>query len=153
MAEIIAQCKPDALLPNLGGQDRLNLSSQLEKPACSASTNVKIIGVRPTPSSAGGPAGLQGDNAHAGIDLRRSELAYSVEQAEKIAAGLGYPVVIRPAYTLGGTGGGLVVQRRGAARGGRTRIAAAWWGRSWSRNPCSAGRSSSSRSCATRRTR
>ncbi len=71
-----------------------------------------------------------------GIDMPKSEPAYSVEEAEKIAAELGYPVVVRPAYTMGGTGGGLVYNleelRLVASRASRP----AWWARSSLRNPC-----------------
>jgi carbamoyl-phosphate synthase large subunit len=63
-----------------------------------------------------------------GIEMPRSEIAYTVEEAEKIAERLGYPVVVRPAYTMGGTGGGLVYKRRGAAHRRRRGLAASMVG-------------------------
>ncbi len=109
LTEIIATAKPDALLPNLGGQTGLNLSSALEKAGVLEQHGVKIIGV-----SAG--AIERGEDRLAfketmdrlGIEMPASTTVTTVEAAEEVAAGLGYPVVIRPAYTMGGTGGGLV---------------------------------------------
>ena len=109
ITEIIAASKPDALLPNLGGQTGLNLSSELEKSGVLAEHGVKIIGV-------GAGAIERGEDRLAfketmdrlGIEMPASTTVTTVEDAERIAAELGYPVVIRPAYTMGGTGGGLV---------------------------------------------
>ena len=109
LTEIIATAKPDALLPNLGGQTGLNLSSALEKTGVLEKYGVKIIGV-------GAGAIERGEDRLAfketmdrlGIEMPASTTVTSVEDAEEIAADLGYPVVIRPAYTMGGTGGGLV---------------------------------------------
>jgi carbamoyl-phosphate synthase large subunit len=122
MEQIIAQSRPDALLPNLGGQTGLNLSSQLEKAGVLRKYGVRIIGVKADAIERGEDRlAFKETMKRLGIDLPQSELAYSVEQAEAIAASLGYPVVIRPAYTLGGTGGGLVYNieelRTVAARG------------------------------------
>ncbi|TNF45540.1 carbamoyl-phosphate synthase large subunit [bacterium] len=112
MKEIIEIEKPDGLLPNLGGQSGLNLSSELYRRGVLDEFGVKIIGV-------GADAIERGEDRLAfketmeklGLDLPRSEIAHSVEEAEEFASELGYPVVIRPAYTLGGTGGGLVYNR------------------------------------------
>jgi carbamoyl-phosphate synthase large subunit len=112
MREIIEIEKPDGLLPNLGGQSGLNLSSELNRRGVLKEHDVKIIGV-------GADAIERGEDRLAfketmlrlGLDLPRSEIANSIEEAEDIASNLGYPVVIRPAYTLGGTGGGLVYNR------------------------------------------
>ncbi|MDP2970993.1 MAG: carbamoyl-phosphate synthase large subunit, partial [Deltaproteobacteria bacterium] len=109
MKEIIEKERPDALLPNLGGQTGLNLSLELARAGILDQYGVKIIGV-------GIDAIERGEDRLAfketmkrlGIDTPRSQIAFSVEEAETIAADLGYPVVIRPAYTMGGTGGGLV---------------------------------------------
>jgi carbamoyl-phosphate synthase large subunit len=109
MEQIIAQCRPDALLPNLGGQTGLNLSSQLEKAGILQKYGVQIIGVKADAIERGEDRlAFKETMKRLGIDLPQSELAYTVEQAEAVAAKLGYPVVIRPAYTMGGTGGGLV---------------------------------------------
>ena len=109
MEQIIAQCRPDALLPNLGGQTGLNLSSQLEKAGVLQKYGVQIIGVKADAIERGEDRlAFKETMQRLGIDMPQSELAYTVEQAEAVAAKLGYPVVIRPAYTMGGTGGGLV---------------------------------------------
>ena len=109
MTEIIEKERPDALLPNLGGQTGLNLSSELHKAGVLDKYGVRIIGVQADAIQRGEDRlAFKETMKKLGIDLPKSELAYHVEEAEKIAAELGYPVVIRPAYTMGGTGGGLV---------------------------------------------
>src|SRR5512143_55731 len=109
MTEIIEKERPDALLPNLGGQTGLNLSSQLAKSGVLAKYGVRIIGVEADAIEKGEDRIIFKETMRKlGIDMPRSAPAFSVEEAEKVAAELGYPVVIRPAYTLGGTGGGLV---------------------------------------------
>ncbi len=109
MTQIIEKDRPDALLPNLGGQTGLNLSSELHKAGVLEKYGVRIIGVQADAIERGEDRlAFKEKMKKLGIDLPKSELAYSVEEAERIAAGLGYPVVIRPAYTMGGTGGGLV---------------------------------------------
>jgi carbamoyl-phosphate synthase large subunit len=109
MTEIIENEKPDAILPNLGGQTGLNLTSQLAKAGILEKHNVKVIGVQVDAIERGEDRiAFKETMNRLGIEMPLSEPAYSVEEAEKIAAKLGYPVVIRPAYTMGGTGGGLV---------------------------------------------
>jgi carbamoyl-phosphate synthase large subunit len=109
MKEIVEKERPDALLPNLGGQSGLNLSSQLYREGVLDKYGVKIIGVQADAIERGEDrSAFKETMAKLGLDLPKSALAYSVEEAEKIAAELGYPVVIRPAYSMGGTGGGLV---------------------------------------------
>jgi carbamoyl-phosphate synthase large subunit len=109
VTEIIEKEKPDALLPNLGGQSALNLSSELSKAGVLEKNNVKVIGVELDAIERGEDRIAFKDTMNKlGIEMPRSEPAYSVEEAEKIAHDLNYPVVIRPAYTMGGTGGGLV---------------------------------------------
>ena len=109
MTEIIENEKPDAILPNLGGQTGLNLTSQLARAGILEKHNVKVIGVQIDAIERGEDRiAFKETMNRLGIDMPLSEPAYSVEEAEKIAAKLGYPVVIRPAYTMGGTGGGLV---------------------------------------------
>ncbi len=109
LTKIIAKEKPDSLLPNLGGQTGLNLASELSRLGVLAKHNVKVIGVDIDAIQRGEDReSFKATMAELGIEVAQSELAYSVEEAEKIAETLGYPVVIRPAYTLGGTGGGLV---------------------------------------------
>ncbi|MDP2959713.1 MAG: carbamoyl-phosphate synthase large subunit [Longimicrobiales bacterium] len=109
MTEIIEKERPDALLPNLGGQSGLNLSSELARSGVLARFGVKMIGVSVDAIERGEDReAFKATMTRLGIDMPKSELAYSVEEAETIAAALGYPVVVRPAYTMGGTGGGLV---------------------------------------------
>ena len=109
MEEIIAKERPDALLPNLGGQSALNLSSELAKTGILAKYGVKVVGVDIDAIERGEDRlAFKETMKKLGIEMPASELAYTVEEAEAIAGRLGYPVVIRPAYTMGGTGGGLV---------------------------------------------
>ena len=109
VTEIIEKERPDALLPNLGGQTGLNLSSQLAKAGVLAKYGVRIIGVEADAIEKGEDRIVfKATMKELGIDMPRSAPAFSVEEAERVAADLGYPVVIRPAYTLGGTGGGHV---------------------------------------------
>src|SRR5512141_1027661 len=109
LTEIIEKERPDALLPNLGGQTGLNLSSQLAKTGVLAKYGVRIIGVEADALEKGEDRIVFKETMKKlGIEMPRSAPAFSVEEAERIAADLSYPVVIRPAYTMGGTGGGLV---------------------------------------------
>ena len=109
LTEIIEKERPDALLPNLGGQTGLNLSAQLAKSGVLARYGVRIIGVEAEAIEKGEDRIIFKETMKKlGIEMPRSAPAFSVEEAEKVAAEIGYPVVIRPAYTLGGTGGGHV---------------------------------------------
>ena len=109
LTDIIAKERPDALLPNLGGQSALNLSSELHKAGVLEKYGVKVIGVQIDAIERGEDRiAFKETMNRLGIEMPRSKPAYSVEEAEIIAQELGYPVVIRPAYTMGGTGGGLV---------------------------------------------
>ncbi len=109
MRQIIEKERPDALLPNLGGQSGLNLSSELARAGVLEEYGVKIIGVDASAIERGEDRiAFKETMNRLGIDMPRSEPAYSIEEAEDVATQLGYPVVIRPAYCLGGTGGGLV---------------------------------------------
>jgi carbamoyl-phosphate synthase large subunit len=109
LTEIIKKERPDALLPNLGGQTGLNLSSLLAKKGVLAEYGVKVIGVNIDAIERGEDRiAFKETMTRLGIDMPRSIAVNTLEDAEKAAATLGYPVVIRPAYTMGGTGGGLV---------------------------------------------
>jgi len=109
MTEIVETERPDAILPNLGGQTGLNLSSELARSGVLERYGVKVIGVEIDAITRGEDRlAFKETMNRLGLDMPKSEIAYTVEEAERIAGGLGYPVVIRPAYTLGGTGGGLV---------------------------------------------
>jgi len=109
LTKIIEKERPDALLPNLGGQTALNLASGLSRSGVLERYGVQIIGVALDAIERGEDRIAFKDTMNRlGIEMPRSEPAYTVEEAEQIAQRLGYPVVIRPAYTMGGTGGGLV---------------------------------------------
>jgi len=109
MTEIIEKERPDALLPNLGGQNGLNLSSELFRKGVLEKYGVQVIGVQVDAIERGEDRLVFKETmAKLGLEMPESEIALSVEEAEKIAERLGYPVVIRPAYTMGGTGGGHV---------------------------------------------
>ncbi len=109
MTRIIEKERPDALLPNLGGQSALNLSSELHKAGVLEKYGVRVIGVQVDAIERGEDRiAFKKTMNSLGIEMPRSTAVFSVEDAEKVASELGYPVVIRPAYTMGGTGGGLV---------------------------------------------
>ena len=106
---IIERERPDALLPNLGGQSALNLASQLAEAGILDKYGVKVIGVQIDAIERGEDReAFKETMTSLGIEMARSEVAYSVDDAVNIADRLGYPCVLRPAYTMGGTGGGLV---------------------------------------------
>ena len=109
LEQIIAKERPDAVLPNLGGQSGLNLCSELSQKGILDKYNVKVIGVQVDAIERGEDRiEFKHTMEKLGIEMARSEVAYSVEQAKEIAERLHYPVVLRPAYTMGGAGGGLV---------------------------------------------
>ncbi len=122
MTEIIKKERPDALLPNLGGQSGLNLASQLHGAGVLKEYGVEVIGVQPDAIERGEDRQAFKDTMdRLGVPMPRSEIARQLEEAEAILERIGLPAVIRPAYTLGGTGGGLVYNmeefRRVVARG------------------------------------
>lgn len=106
--KIIERERPDALLPNLGGQTGLNLASTLFKSGVLDKYKVEVIGVKADAIERGEDREIFKDTMkQLGIPVPSSEITHSVEGAEAIAEKLKYPVVVRPAYTLGGTGGGI----------------------------------------------
>ncbi len=112
LEQIIAKERPDVLLPNLGGQSGLNLCAELAKEGILDKYNVKVIGVQVDAIERGEDRiEFKKSMNELGIEMARSEVAYSVEEALDIAGRLGYPVVLRPAYTMGGAGGGLVYNK------------------------------------------
>ena len=112
LEQIIAKERPDALLPNLGGQSGLNLCSELNQAGILDKYNVKVIGVQVDAIERGEDRiEFKKTMDSINIEMARSEVAYSVPEALKIADELGYPVVLRPAYTMGGAGGGLVYNK------------------------------------------
>ena len=112
LTRIIAKERPDALLPNLGGQSALNLSSELSEAGVLEKYRVKVIGVTVDAIKRGEDrTAFKQTMERLGIEMPMSRTVTTVQDAEETAEQLGYPVVIRPAYTMGGTGGGLVYNR------------------------------------------
>ena len=112
LEQIIEKERPDALLPNLGGQSGLNLCAELNKAGVLDKYDVKVIGVQVDAIERGEDRiEFKKTMNQLGIEMARSEVAYSVDEALGIAEKLGYPVVLRPAYTMGGAGGGLVYNK------------------------------------------
>jgi carbamoyl-phosphate synthase large subunit len=110
--KIIEKEKPDGLLPNLGGQTGLNLAAELSKRGILEKHGVRIIGVQADAIERGEDRSEFKKAMNAlGIEMPESALAYSVEEALGIAERLGYPAVVRPAYTMGGTGGGIAYNK------------------------------------------
>ena len=109
LTQIIEKERPDALLPNLGGQSGLNLCSELAQAGVLDKYNVKVIGVQVDAIERGEDRiEFKKTMDRLGIGMARSEVAYTVEEGLAIAEKLGFPVVLRPAYTMGGAGGGMV---------------------------------------------
>ena len=109
LEQIIEKERPDVLLPNLGGQSGLNLCSELAQAGILDKYHVEVIGVQVDAIERGEDRiAFKNTMDSLGIEMARSEVAYSVDEALEIADKLGYPVVLRPAYTMGGSGGGLV---------------------------------------------
>lgn len=112
LEQIIAKERPDALLPNLGGQSGLNLCAELYKEGILEKYHVQVIGVQVDAIERGEDRiEFKKTMESLSIEMAKSEVAYSVEEALNIADSLGYPVVLRPAYTMGGAGGGLVYNK------------------------------------------
>ena len=105
---IIAKERPDALLPNLGGQTGLNMATSLARAGILDKYGVKVIGVNLDAIERGEDREVFKETmASLGIETPRSAIATNLQDAEKIALDIGFPLVIRPAYTMGGAGGGF----------------------------------------------
>ncbi|HIE09903.1 MAG TPA: carbamoyl-phosphate synthase large subunit [Armatimonadetes bacterium] len=108
LERVIAKERPDGLLPTLGGQTGLNLATQLAKEGVLEKYGVELLGTPlSTIEAAEDREKFRELMGKIGQPIPESETANSVEEALKIAERLGYPVIVRPAYTLGGTGGGI----------------------------------------------
>ena len=108
LSQIIEKERPDALLPNLGGQTGLNLACELNKAGVLDKYGVKVIGVNLDAIERGEDREIFKETMQKlGIATPKSDICHTVEGAEKIAADIGFPVVVRPAYTMGGQGGGF----------------------------------------------
>ncbi|MBN1866066.1 carbamoyl-phosphate synthase large subunit [Candidatus Sumerlaeota bacterium] len=108
VAEIIAAERPDALLPTLGGQTGLNLAMDLHHAGVLDKYNVEMIGAKPDAiERAEDRLHFKETMERIGIDVPRSVVVKTLDEARRAAESLGYPNIVRPSYTLGGTGGGV----------------------------------------------
>ena len=112
--KIIAREKPDALLPTLGGQTALNAAMELYRSGILEKYQVRLIGANADAISKGEDRQLFKEAMqHIGLDVPRSGTAHTVAEAREIAATVGaFPLIIRPAFTLGGAGGGIAYNRQ-----------------------------------------
>src|SRR5213082_2489518 len=110
---IIDREKPDAILPTMGGQTALNAAMELNRNGALARHNVKLIGANAQAIAKGEDRQLFKEAMlRIGLDVPRSGIAHSVEDAGKVADAIGsFPLIIRPAFTLGGSGGGIAYNR------------------------------------------
>jgi carbamoyl-phosphate synthase large subunit len=108
LEKIIARERPDALLPTLGGQTGLNVSVALYESGVLQKYGVQMIGAKYEAIKKGEDRSLFKESMKKiGLDLPRSGLAYNLNEAIEIAKGIGFPLIVRPSFTLGGTGGGV----------------------------------------------
>ena len=108
VAKIIRYERPDAIIPGIGGQTGLNLAMQLEKKGILQECRVKLLGTSSESIERAEDRELFKELCQSiGEPVIPSEISYSLEQAKEAARRIGYPVVLRPAFTLGGTGGGF----------------------------------------------
>ncbi|MFN0304111.1 MAG: carbamoyl-phosphate synthase large subunit [Burkholderiales bacterium] len=109
---IIAREKPDALLPTMGGQTALNCALDLAREGVLAKYGVEMIGARREAiDKAEDREKFKRAMAHIGLACPRSGSAHSIEEAFQVQGGIGFPVVIRPSFTMGGSGGGIAYNR------------------------------------------
>ena len=108
VAKIIRYERPDAIIPGIGGQTGLNLAMQLEKKGILKECRVKLLGTSSASIERAEDRELFKEMCQSiGEPVIPSEITYSLEEAKEAAKRIGYPVVLRPAFTLGGTGGGF----------------------------------------------
>ncbi len=108
VAKIIRYERPDAIVPGIGGQTGLNLAMQLEKKGVLKECRVKLLGTSSQSIERAEDRELFKEMCESiGEPVIPSEITYSIEEAKAAANRIGYPVVLRPAFTLGGTGGGF----------------------------------------------
>ncbi len=108
IAKIIRYERPDAIVPGIGGQTGLNLAMQLEKKGVLRECRVKLLGTSSASIERAEDRELFKEMCQSiGEPVIPSEITYSIEEAKAAAQRIGYPVVLRPAFTLGGTGGGF----------------------------------------------
>ena len=147
VAAVLERERPDALLPTMGGQTALNLAMELAESGILAELGVELIGARLDVIKRAEDRELFRETVRStGLKVPESTIVHVARRASR---GPDLPVILRPAFTLGGHGGGTAHsdEELGACWTGR--CARARSARFWSRSRCSAGTSSSSRSCAT----
>jgi len=109
MEAIIRKERPDAILPTLGGQTGLNLAMKLHEQGILAKYNVEMLGAKyEVIKKAEDRSEFKAAAIKVGLDVPKSGFAYNVAQAKQVVKDLGFPCIIRPSFTLGGTGGGIV---------------------------------------------
>ncbi|MBF0462025.1 MAG: carbamoyl-phosphate synthase large subunit [Magnetococcales bacterium] len=112
ISSIIAQERPDALLPTMGGQTALNTAMALADSGILATYQVELIGAsRAAIAKAEDRGQFKAAMLHIGLPMPQSGFAHSWEEALLVQHGIGYPLIIRPSFTLGGTGGGIAYNR------------------------------------------
>lgn len=112
VARIIEIERPDALLPTMGGQTALNCALDLVREGILAQYNVEMIGAtREAIDRAEDREKFRQLMIKIGLDMPRSAIAHSMEEAIQVQAQLGYPAIIRPSFTMGGSGGGIAYNR------------------------------------------
>src|SRR5256714_6097565 len=112
VARSIEKEKPDALLPTMGGQTALNCALDLAREGVLEKHGVEMIGAsREAIDKAEDREKFKNAMKRIGLACPRSSLAHSMEEALQVQAGIGFPVVVRPSFTLGGTGGGIAYNR------------------------------------------
>ncbi len=150
LRRIILKEKPDSLLSTLGGQTGLTLSMQLAKEGFLEQHGVKLLGAKcETIDKAEDRQQFKDTMLAIRQPVIPSEVVETVEDALAFAQTIGYPVIVRPAYTLGGSGGGICQDEKELRKSPRTVCVCRRLRRFWSRSAFPAGRKSNSRSCAT----
>src|SRR5436853_2951069 len=108
VTKIIERERPDALLPTVGGQTALNLAVKLAESGILDKYNVELIGAKlPAIKLAEDRLLFKQAMHEIGLEMPKAGFAKTIEEAREIAKGLGFPTIIRPSFTLGGTGGGI----------------------------------------------
>ncbi|HOP15142.1 MAG TPA: carbamoyl-phosphate synthase large subunit, partial [Gammaproteobacteria bacterium] len=112
VARIIEKEKPDALLPTMGGQTALNCALDLVREGVLAAHGVEMIGAtREAIDKAEDRDLFRQAMRKIGLDMPRSAIAHSIEEAHQVQAQIGFPTIIRPSFTMGGSGGGIAYNR------------------------------------------
>jgi len=108
VAKIIEKERPDAILPTMGGQTALNCALSLNKHGILEKFGVQLIGAQPEAiDKAEDRERFKAAMDHIGLEMARGGFAHSMQEARDLAAEIGYPIIIRPSFTLGGSGGGI----------------------------------------------